>query len=185
MAESNGEAKTDSAVDVRSHSTRAARRDRAGWIVFGAVSVLWLPATFALLGNEWYGGPRVDPAGQLKVVALFTLAGLPLALACGLICWAGSPGGAWALLATLGTFVFIWSVGVLVAFSKDGHAPLGRTALAVGLGTAAISLPIWLGYAIWRVARYWERRAADAGSGKHSGLGWEPRNRSGDPGEGA
>ena len=164
--------------DEPTGSAAAVLRKRIGWIVFCAVSFFWLPILlipFADFPNS------VSPFAAFTFLALSSLPGLPLTLACWLVRWAGSPGGAWALLAVLAPVAFFFC---LLVAPQVSSSQLGA-ALAAAALTAMVSLPIWLGYAILRIARFWERRAAGAGSGKGGGLGWEVRNRSGDPGEGA
>ena len=180
VSERNREATTECAADVPSDSAGAVRRERARWIVFGAVSVLWLPATFAFLGYDWYGDPQFDPVGLLKVVALFSLSGVPLALACGLIRWTGSPAGAWILLAFLGTLVLVGSVAVIAVSSKVGPVRLEDSAVGTGIVSAICSLPIWAGYAILRIGRFWERRAAEAKARRDGGGGSGRPNRPGE-----
>ena len=164
--------------DEPTGSAAAVLRKRIGWIVFGAVSFFWLPILWI---------PFADFSNSASLFAAFTLPalsalpGLPLTLACWLVRWAGSPGGAWAVLAVLAPVALCFC---LLVAPRASSSQLGA-ALAAAALTAMVSLPIWLGYAILRIARFWERRAAGAGSGKGGGLGWEVRNRSGDPGGGA
>ena len=178
MSEGNGEANPERVQNLPPGSAAAARRKIAGWIVFGAVAVFWLPFLLMLVTD--FGNPLPPFDTAIEFVALSSLWGLPLALACGLIRWAGNPRTAWVMLASVGTATLLWSVVVVVA-GASGRSSLTAQQQAIGEWAAVLSLPAWFTYALLPVRRYRKRRAMGVGSRGDGEGGSEMRNRSGDP----
>ena len=120
-----------------------ARQSVSGCIGFGAVALFWLPVIH--LVDTHLDRSRPPFLTVIENVAITAHFCLPLALACGLLRWAGYPRTAWSMLASLGTATLVW-LGML-AFASHGkyHATMSVWAVI-------ISLPAWLlsGYLIPR-----------------------------------
>lgn len=111
------------------------RQSVAGCIVFVAVALFSWPVLYLVdthLDRSWPPFSIV-----IKEVALTALCCLPLALACGRLRWAGYPGTAWIMLASLGTATLLWTF--VLAFANHGIDYAQTIVWA-----AIISLPAWL-----------------------------------------
>ena len=155
------------------------RQSVRGWIVFGAVSVFWMPVAFGLL--ESFGNDRLpfDATKLLATVALFTLSGLPLALPCCLIRWMGHPLAAWIMLVCLGFMSLLLSV-VIIASSKRSYLDPVTDSVAAGATAAVFSLLAWIFCGLAYLDRDRKHGFAGAESRGDGGGGSEMRNRSGD-----
>ncbi|MDE0386746.1 MAG: hypothetical protein OXI22_22890 [Defluviicoccus sp.] len=117
------------------------RQSVGGWIRFGVVAFFWLPMLYILVNLILNSSSSFDAA--IEFVALSTVWCLPLAIACCLIRWAGYPGTAWAMLASLGIATLLMLVAMFAA-GASGRSSSTAQEQAIGIWAAVISLPAWL-----------------------------------------